>query len=97
MAIDINGIAHLQLTVARNCGALEFWAQLCAFLNLETLIQGEDVLYCIGGRTGILVREAPANKADQVFDQDAPGLHHFCFRARSSKTSTRLAPLPNTR
>ena len=41
MAIDINGIAHLQLTVARNCGALEFWAQLCAFLNLETLIQGE--------------------------------------------------------
>ena len=26
MAIDINGIAHLQLTVARNCGALEFWA-----------------------------------------------------------------------
>ena len=83
MAIDINGIAHLQLTVARNCGALEFWAQLCAFLNLETLIQGEDVLYCIGGRTGILVREAPANKAYQVFDQDAPGLHHFCFRARS--------------
>ena len=79
MAIDINGIAHLQLTVARHSGALEFWAQLCAFLNLETLIQGEDVLYCIGGRTGILVREAPADKADQVFDQDAPGLHHFCF------------------
>jgi hypothetical protein len=83
MAIDINGIAHIQLTVARNCGALEVWAHLCAFLNLETLIQGEDVLYCIGGRTGILVREAPADKADQVFDEDTPGLHHFCFRARS--------------
>ena len=33
MAIDINGIAHLQLTVARNCGALEFLGPALRFLK----------------------------------------------------------------
>jgi catechol 2,3-dioxygenase-like lactoylglutathione lyase family enzyme len=40
------------------------------------------VLYCIGSRTGILVRGAPADKRSGRFDQDRAGLHHFCFRAR---------------
>src|SRR5438093_625607 len=41
-----------------------------------------DVLYCIGSRTGILVRGTPVTKRDVPFDQERPGLHHFCFRAR---------------
>jgi hypothetical protein len=28
------------------------------------------------------VRGAPADKRDRAFDQDRPGLHHLCFRAR---------------
>ena len=83
MSIEINGIAHIQLTVARDSNALEFWEQLCHFLGMKTLIKGEDVIYCIGGRTGVLVREATPEKADHPHDQDTPGLHHFCFRARS--------------
>ena len=50
---------------------------------MQTLIKGDDVIYCIGSRTGILVRGAPADKRDRPFDQDTAGLHHFCFRARS--------------
>jgi catechol 2,3-dioxygenase-like lactoylglutathione lyase family enzyme len=50
---------------------------------MKTLIKGEGVVYCIGSRTGILVRGAPADKRDRRFDQDRAGLHHFCFRARS--------------
>jgi catechol 2,3-dioxygenase-like lactoylglutathione lyase family enzyme len=50
---------------------------------MTTLIKGEGVLYCIGSRTGILVRQAPPDKLDRGFDQDRPGLHHFCFRARN--------------
>ena len=84
MSIDINGIAHIQLTVSDPQRGLPFWEALCHFLQMKTLIKGDDVLYCIGGRTGILVRAAPADKRGERFDQDRSGLHHFCFRARSN-------------
>ena len=81
MSVEVNGIAHIQLTVNKP-DSLEFWERLCQFLEMKTLIKGEDVRYCIGSRTGILVRLAPLEKRSQLFDQDRCGLHHFCFRAR---------------
>ncbi|HUI26479.1 MAG TPA: VOC family protein [Candidatus Kryptonia bacterium] len=83
MGVEVNGIAHIQLTVNDPQRCLPFWEQLCHFLEMKTLIKGDDVLYCIGSRTGILVRGAPANMRGVAFDQDRAGLHHFCFRARS--------------
>jgi len=83
MAVSVNGIAHIQLTVNDPDRCLPFWEQLCHFLDMRTLIKGRDVLYCIGSRTGILVRGAPADRPKTGFDQDRAGLHHFCFRARS--------------
>jgi catechol 2,3-dioxygenase-like lactoylglutathione lyase family enzyme len=83
MTVAINGIAHIQLTVNDPERCLPFWEKLCHFLEMKTLIKGEGVLYCIGSRTGILVREAPTDKRERRFDQQTAGLHHFCFRARS--------------
>ena len=83
MGIDVNGIAHIQLSVNDPDRCLPFWERLCHFLGMKTLIKGDGVIYCIGGRTGILVRGAPPGKRDAAFDQDRSGLHHFCFRARS--------------
>ncbi len=83
MTVEVNGIAHIQLTVRNPAACLPFWESLCGFLGMKTLIRGEDVIYCIGSRTGILVRGAPEDKRDVTFDQDTSGLHHFCFRARS--------------
>jgi catechol 2,3-dioxygenase-like lactoylglutathione lyase family enzyme len=83
MSVRINGIAHIQLTVEDGERCLPFWERFCHFMEMETLIKGEDVVYCIGGRTGILVRQAPRDQASGRFDQDRAGLHHFCFRARS--------------
>lgn len=82
MTIEVNGIAHIQLTVSNPSACLPFWEKLCHFLEMKTLIKGDDVIYCIGSRTGILVRAAPEKKRHDVFDQDRSGLHHFCFRAR---------------
>ena len=48
-----------------------------------TDLDHEDVIYCIGSRTGILVRAAPMENRSAAFDQNQSGLHHFCFRARS--------------
>ena len=83
MSVRVNGIAHIQLTVNDPARCLPFWEKLCHFLDMRTLIKGEEVIYCIGGRTGILVRGAPADRRTVRFDQDRAGLHHFCFRARS--------------
>ncbi len=82
MGVELNGIAHIQLSVKDPDRCIPFWEKLCHFLEMKTLIKGEGVVYCIGSRTGILVRGAPADKRDRPFDQDRPGLHHFCFRAR---------------
>jgi catechol 2,3-dioxygenase-like lactoylglutathione lyase family enzyme len=82
MSVEMNGIAHIQLTVNDPDRCLPFWEGLCHFLEMKTLIKGEGVLYCIGSRTGILVRGAPPEKRDTPFDQDRAGLHHLCFRAR---------------
>ena len=83
MTVELNGIAHIQLTVADPEHCIPFWEQLCHFLSMKTLIKADGVVYCIGSRTGVLVRGAPEDKRDRPFDQDRPGLHHLCFRARS--------------
>jgi len=83
MSVELNGIAHIQLSVNDPDRCIPFWEKLCHFLEMKTLIKAENVVYCIGSRTGILVRGAAPEKRDQRFDQDRAGLHHFCFRARS--------------
>ena len=82
MTVEMNGIAHIQLTVSDPDRCLPWWEKLCHFFEMKTLIKGEGVIYCIGSRTGILVRGAPPAKRSARFDQDSSGLHHFCFRAR---------------
>ena len=81
--MELNGIAHIQLTVVDPERCVPFWERLCHFFEMKTLIRGPEIVYCIGSRTGILVRGAPPEKRSARFDQDRPGLHHFCFRARS--------------
>jgi catechol 2,3-dioxygenase-like lactoylglutathione lyase family enzyme len=83
MSVAVNGIAHIQLTVNDPVRCVPFWEKLCHFLEMQTLIRGDDIVYCIGSRTGILVRGAPAENRDVAFDQNRAGLHHFCLRARS--------------
>jgi len=83
MTVELNGIAHIQLTVADPERGCAFWEKLCHFFEMKTLIKGEGIVYCIGSRTGILVRGTPRDKPQRRFDQDTAGLHHLCFRARS--------------
>ena len=85
MTVEVNGIAHIQMTITDAARGIPFWEKLLHFLKMRTLIKNDTTLYCIGSRTGILVREAPADKRDIAFDQDTCGLHHICFRARSNE------------
>ena len=83
MGVEINGIAHIQMSVNDFAKAAPFWEKLCHFLGMTTLVKSADTMYCIGSRTGILVRPSAAAHRGTRFDQTRVGLHHFCFRARS--------------
>jgi catechol 2,3-dioxygenase-like lactoylglutathione lyase family enzyme len=82
--IDVNGIAHIQLTVRNVARSRPFYYRLLheAF-GMTIQYDNPDVFYCIGGRTGIMIRAASAENAETPFDQRRIGLHHFCFRLRS--------------
>ena len=83
MPVELNGIAHIQLTVNDPARCVPFWERLCHFFGMQTLIRADDIVYCIGSRTGILVRGVRPGNDGGRFDQERAGLHHFCFRARS--------------
>jgi len=82
MSVELNGIAHIQLTVI-DPACVPFWEKLCHFLEMKTLIKADEMVYCIGSRTGILVFANPEAKTRGRFDQQRAGLHHLCFRARA--------------
>ena len=56
VTVELNGIAHLQLTVNDPERCIPFWERLCQFLEMKTLLKAEEMVYCVGSRTGILFR-----------------------------------------
>jgi catechol 2,3-dioxygenase-like lactoylglutathione lyase family enzyme len=88
MTVSINGIAHVYLTVADFDAALPFYQRLLAFLEMRCLVETDDLYYCVGGRTGVGIRRA---RRPEPFDQYRAGLHHLCFRARSTQDVDAIA------
>ena len=72
MTVAVNGIAHIQLTVNDPDVSLPFWESFLNFLDMSTLIRNDETVYCIGSRTGVLVRAAPLEKRGKVFAVSDP-------------------------
>jgi len=83
MAIEINGIAHVFLTVSDFARARAFYGRLLPELGLKPVLDGEGFYYCVGGRTAVGIRPADDAHKGERFVQARSGLHHLCFRARS--------------
>ena len=89
--IEINGMAHVILTVAQFERAREFYGRLLPFLGLQPVFGGDDFAYWVGGRTALGIQRADAAHQAERFVQLRVGLHHFCFRARSRADIERTA------
>ena len=89
--IDINGIAHIQLSV-RDFGASRAFYHALLHQTFGMAIQYDEpgVFYCIGGRTGLMITPVSPEFADVPFHQRRAGLHHVCFRLRSREDIDRL-------
>jgi catechol 2,3-dioxygenase-like lactoylglutathione lyase family enzyme len=80
--VDINGIAHIQLSVADFAASRAFYAQLLPAFGMKVQYDQPGVFYCIGARTGLLITPCDEPFKSERFHQRRPGLHHLCFRAR---------------
>ena len=80
--MEINGIAHVFLTVSDYDACLAFYEPLLNFLGLKTVMKFEGYLYCVGGRTAVGIAAAAPEHRGERFVQQRIGLHHLCFRAR---------------
>jgi catechol 2,3-dioxygenase-like lactoylglutathione lyase family enzyme len=80
--MEINGIAHIMLTVSNFDACLPFYEKLLTFLGLKPVINANGMLYCVGGRTAVGIMKAEDRYRDERFVQFRVGLHHVCFRAR---------------
>jgi len=82
MPQDINGIAHLFLTVSDFDRSKAFYEKLLPHLGLKPVIDADGMYYCVGGRTALGLQRCDPEHAGERFAQRRVGLHHLCFRAR---------------
>lgn len=93
MTIDINGMAHVILTVSRFSEAREFYRKLLPEFGMKIVFDGDGLFYCVGARTAIGIEPCDQQHAGERFVQQRVGLHHLCLRARSRDDVDRCAAL----
>ena len=81
--IEVNGMAHVILTVSRFEESREFYCELLPFLGMHKVYDGNNFVYHVGGRTALGIQRPSPEYANERFEQNRVGLHHLCLRARS--------------
>ncbi|MBM85997.1 MAG: bleomycin resistance protein [Rhodospirillaceae bacterium] len=81
--IEVNGMAHVILTVSQWENARHFYSELLPFLGMRKVYDGNKFLYHVGGRTAIGIQRCSEAYGDERFVQNRVGMHHLCLRARS--------------
>lgn len=89
--IEVNGMAHVILTVSQFDAARRFYCELLPFLGMQKVYDGNNFVYHVGGRTALgIQRCAEAHRAER-FIQNRVGLHHLCLRARAREDVDKVA------
>ena len=89
--IEVNGLAHVILTVSDWRKSRAFYAELLPFLGMRKVYDGNNFLYHVGGRTAIGIQRCAEEHEKQRFVQNRIGLHHLCIRARSREDVDKVA------
>jgi catechol 2,3-dioxygenase-like lactoylglutathione lyase family enzyme len=93
MTIDINGMAHVILTVGQFDAARAFYRKLLPEFGMKPVHDGDKLFYCVGARTAIGIQPCDPALTAERFVQQRVGLHHLCLRARSREDVDRCAAL----
>jgi catechol 2,3-dioxygenase-like lactoylglutathione lyase family enzyme len=93
MTININGMAHVILTVSRFDVARAFYGKLLPALGMTIVNDTEKLFYGVGARTAIGIQPCDPAHTGERFVQTRIGLHHLCLRARSRDDVDQVAAL----
>src|SRR5262245_37022261 len=93
MTVEINGMAHVILTVSRLDVARNLYRKLLPEFGMTPVFDGDKLFYCVGGRTAIGIEPCDPALASERFVQQRAGLHHLCLRARLREDVDRCASL----
>ncbi len=91
MTIELNGMAHVILTVSQFDEARAFYRELLPQCGMKPVFDGDAFCYFVGGRTAIGIEPCDPAHAHERFSQKRVGLHHICLRARSREDVDRCA------
>jgi catechol 2,3-dioxygenase-like lactoylglutathione lyase family enzyme len=80
--MEINGIAHIQLTVSDFEACAQFYAPLFELFEMSLVFDDGEVKYWVGGRTAVAITRCSDEYRNERFVQRRVGLHHLCFRLR---------------
>lgn len=89
--IEVNGLAHVILTVSDWDKARAFYAELLPFLGMKKVYDGNNFLYHVGGRTALGIQRCAKEHEGARFAQNRVGLHHLCLRARTREDVDKVA------
>ena len=73
MTIEINGMAHVILTVTRFEVAGEFYRKLLPEFGMKPVFDGDKLFYCVGSRTAIGIEPCDPALAGERFVQRTSG------------------------
>src|SRR5215469_3235834 len=93
MTIEINGMAHVILTVSQFDAARAFYRKLLPEFGMKVVSDSETFFYSVGARTAIGIQRCDPALAGERFVQQRVGLHHLCLRARSRQDVDKSAVL----
>jgi catechol 2,3-dioxygenase-like lactoylglutathione lyase family enzyme len=93
MTIDINGMAHVILTVSQFEAARAFYGRLLPEMGMKPVFDGDQFVYWVGARTAIGIEPCDPALVTERFVQRRVGLHHLCLRARTREDVDRCAAL----
>ncbi len=89
--IEVNGLAHVILTVSQWEKARAFYAELLPFMGMKKVYDGNNFLYHVGGRTAVGIQRCAPEHEGQRFVANRIGLHHACLRARTREDVDKVA------
>ena len=89
--IEVNGLAHVILTVSDWQKSRAFYAELLPFLGMKKVYDGNNFLYHVGGRTALGIQRCAEEHEGARFVQNRVGLHHLCLRARTREDVDKVA------
>ena len=89
--VEVNGMAHVVLTVSEFEKSRAFYCELLPFLGLQKVYDWNNFVYHVWARTALGIQRCADEHVGERFNPNRVGMHHLCFRARSREDVEAIA------